>query len=182
MSRLSKTLALTVAVVFVLACNVVTQPFRDAENLAETAQSFGSALPMETLQALPSAIPVETLQALPSLAPSLEAFATNLPDVGNIMDPQGTPVQEWRDIPVMPDATAGQDFPENDIYSFRIDATTAEIEDFYKEKMTALGWSQPFDATTQGDVGIVFFQKGNNALTVTIMSSEGSTVVILTLV
>lgn len=183
MSRTSKALAVTTLIVFLLACNFITQPFRDAENLAETAQAIGSSIPMETLQALPSAIPAETLQALPSLVPSLEAFATSMPDIGNILDPQGTPVQEWKGIPIMPQATAGQEFPESNIYSFKANVTSQEVQDFYEEKLAALGWTQPFDIPNEsGEVSMILFQKGSNALTIMVMSSEGSTVVTLTLV
>ncbi|RPJ28404.1 MAG: hypothetical protein EHM33_04600 [Chloroflexi bacterium] len=181
MSRLSKFLAITVVVGFLLACNFVTQPVRDVENLAETAQSIGSAIPIETLQALPSAIPAETLQALPSLAPTLEAFVTNMPDFGNILNPQGAPVQEWKAIPIMPQATVGQEFSENNTYSFKANVTPKEVQDFYNEKLTALGWNQPFDVPIEGDAGIMVFQKGSSVLTVTITSSEGSSVVVLTL-
>jgi hypothetical protein len=183
MSRPSKFLAATLLVVFLLACNVVSQPFKDAENLAATAQSLGSAIPMETLQALSSAIPQETLQALPSAIPTLEEFMTNMPDIGNILDPQGAPVQEWKGIPIMPQATAGQEFPESNMYSFRAKATPQEVQDFYKEKLTALGWSQPFDIPDQQDgMGMIVFQKGSNSLTIMIITSGDSIVVNLTLV
>jgi hypothetical protein len=181
MSRSSKFLTLAMVIGFLLACNVVTQPLKDTQNLAETAQAIGSSIPMETLQALPSAIPQGTLEALPSLVPSLEAMATNMPDLGNMMNPQGTPVQVWKEIPVMPQATAGQEFPESNIYSFKANVTAQEVQDFYNEKLTALGWSQPFSGTGGGDVGILFYQKGSNSLTITIMGSEGTAVVILTM-
>ena len=67
MSRLSRLLAISVLVLLVLACNFVTQPINNAQNLAGTAQALGTLIPIETLQALPSLIPAETLQALPSL-------------------------------------------------------------------------------------------------------------------
>jgi len=182
MSRLSKFLAITIVVVFLLACSFITQPFKDAQDLAKTAESIGSAIPIETLKALPSEIPAGTLEALPSLAPTLEALVTEIPGVGNVMNPQGTPVQTWKDIPIMPQATAGQEFTESNMYSFKATVTAKEVQDFYTEKLTAVGWKQPFGATSQGDTGIMFFQKEGTSLTITIMSSEGSTVVILTLV
>ena len=111
MSRLSKILSLIVLLVFLLACNFVTQPLNDAQNLSQTAQAVASSLPIETLQAaasqIASAIPAETLQALPSAVPTLEALASALPDFGNMFNPQGTPVQDWRGIPILPEATAG---------------------------------------------------------------------------
>lgn len=176
MSRLSKFLSLTVVVIFLLACNFVTEPIRDAQNLAETAQSVTTLIPFETLQALPSAIPAETLQALPSAVPTFEALAT---EFGNTFDPQGTPVQEWRGIPIMSQATAGQEFSENDMYSFRINVTVPEVQEFYVEQLTALGWNQPFSFPLEAEGGLMFFEKDGVTLTITVTSMEGSVVVLL---
>jgi hypothetical protein len=181
MSRLSKIVLVSVVVVFVLACNFVTEPINDAQNLAQTAQALGTALPIETLQALGSAIPAETLQALPSAIPTLEALASALPDVGNMLNPQGTPVQEWNSIPIMPQATAGQEFTENNTYSFKAPVTTTEVQDFYTQQLAPLGWNQPFSVPIEAEGGIIIFQKEGSVLTITITSSEGSVVVILTL-
>jgi hypothetical protein len=185
MSRLAKFLSLTGLIVFLLACNFVTQPLDDAQNLAQTAQALGTSIPIETLQALPSviesAIPAETLQALPSAMPTLEALASALPDFSNIFNPQGTPVQEWRGIPVMPQATAGQEFAENNTYSFRVAATAQEVQDFYNTQLEPLGWNQPFSFPLEDEGGIMVFQKDESVLTITIVASEGSLVVALTL-
>jgi hypothetical protein len=178
MSRLSKVLALTVAIVFLLACNFVTEPLRDAQNVAATVQSVTTLIPIETLQALPSAIPAGTLEALPSAMPTLEALAT---DFGNYFDPQGTPLQEWRDVPIMPQATAGQEFNDTATYSFKATATVKEVQDYYKTEMTTRGWSQPFDFPLEDTGGLMVFDKDDTTLTVTITSAEGSVVVLLML-
>jgi len=178
MSRLSKVLSISVVVVFVLACNFVTQPIDDVQNLAQTAQALGTTIPIETLQALPSLIPAETLQALPSAFPTIEALATAF---GDVLNPQGTPVQEWNGIPIMPQATAGQEFSENNTYSFKGAMTVQEVQDFYSEQLTALGWNQPFSLPMEAEGGIIVFQKDNSTLTIAVTSAEGSTVVILTL-
>lgn len=170
MSRLSKFLLVMIVAVFVLACNFVTQPIKDVQNLAGTAQSITTAIPIQTLEALPSALPRQTL----------EAIATNFGDVQN---PQGTPVQEWKGIPIMSQATAGQEFNENNtnIYSFKANVTAKEVQDFYSQKLTALGWNQTFNfpGGTQG--GVMAFQKDNSILTILITSSDNSVVVLLTL-
>jgi hypothetical protein len=44
-----------------------------------------------------------------------------------------------------------------------------------------LGWKQPYDIPSEEDAALMIFQKGNNTLAVSITSSEGSSVVILTL-
>ena len=183
MSRLSKILSLIVLLVFLLACNFVTQPLNDAQNLARTAQAVASSLPVETLQAaasqIASAIPQETLQALPSAIPTLQALASSLPDFGNMFDPQGTPVQEWRGIPILPEATAGQEFSENNTYSFKANVTAKDVQDFYTEKLEALGWNQPFSLPIQAEGGLLVFQKEQSSLAITITFSEGSVVVLL---
>ena len=181
MSRLSKILSLTVFVLFLLACNLVTEPIREAQNLAETAQSVTTFIPVETLQALPSAIPAETLQALPSAIPTLEILASAIPDFEHIFNPEGTPVDEWRGIPVMPQATAGQEFGENNTYSFRAEATVQEVQEFYTETLAGLGWEQPFGLPMESAGGLMVFQKDDSTLTVTITYADGTAVVLLTM-
>ncbi|HXQ36086.1 MAG TPA: hypothetical protein VN843_18875 [Anaerolineales bacterium] len=178
MSRLNKLISVTILVLFILACNFVTQPIRDVQNVAGTAQSFASALPVETLQALASQIPAETLQALPSAIPSFEALAT---EFGNMFNPQGTPVESWNDIPIMPEATSGQEFDEK-TYSFKTDATVQEVQNYYSEQLPGLGWNQTFNVPADANGGVSVYSKGSNILTLTITAMEGSTVVILTLV
>lgn len=181
MSRLFKYLTLIVLVLFVLACNAVTQPFNQAQDLAETVQSAATALPVETLQALASQIPVETLQALPSMAPTLEAFASQLPDFGEWFNPQGTPVSAWNEIPVMPQATAGQEFTDSNTYSFRVDATIEEARAFYDAQLPPLGWTSFFNMPADANGSVQVFQRDNSLLTITMAEVEGSLVVILSL-
>jgi hypothetical protein len=168
-------------ILFVLACNFVTQPIEDVQDLAGTAQSFATALPIETLQALattlPSVIPAETLQSLPSAVPTFEAFATQF---GNFFNPQGTPVSEWNGIPIMPQATAGQEFDSTN-YSFRVAVTAQEVQDFYNAQLTSLGWTQPFNIPSGGDAALMLFERDGQNLTITVAPVEGSTVVLLNL-
>lgn len=178
MSRLSKYLAISLVIVFVLACNFVTQPIKDAQEIAGTAQALGTLIPVETLRALPSVIPAETLQAIPSVVPTFEAIAT---EFGGFFNPQGTPVQEWRGIPIMPQATVGQEFTENDTYSFKANVTTKEVQDFYNDKLSALGWKQVVSFPVEAEGGLIIFQKDSNALTITMARSDDVTTVVLTL-
>lgn len=170
MSHLYKILSLSIIIAFLLACNFVTQPVRDAQNLAETAQSVTTLVPVETLQAVASLIP--------SALPTVEALAT---DFGNSLDPQGTPVQEWRGIPIMPQASAGEEFNESNTYSFRVNATAQEVQEFYNQELPALGWNQPFEIPLEADGGLLMYQKDNNGLMIVITPAEGSVVVLLTM-
>jgi len=175
MSRLSKILLVSFVIVFVLACNFVTQPISDVQNLAKTAEALGTAIPIETLQALPSLIPAETLQALPSMAPTVEALATAY---GDLLNPQGTPVEEWNGIPVMPEAVAGQE--AQGMYSYKANVTSEAAAEFYTTRLTALGWKEQFNQP--GETTILFYLKEGQSLTITIAPfEEGSRLIWLAL-
>lgn len=181
MTRLNKFLALSVVILFILACNTVTQPISDVQDLAGTAESIASSLPLETLQALASEIPIETLRALPSAAPTFEALASALPDFGNMFDPQGTPVSEWNGIPVMSQATAGQEFPETKSYSFKVNASIKDAQDYYVAELEKLGWSALLNVPGTESGALLTYQKESSVLTITISDVNGTVVVVLTM-
>lgn len=181
MTRFNKFLSLSILILFILACNTVTNPIGDVQDLAGTAQAVASSMPIETLQAMASQVPVETLQALPSAMPTFEALASSMPDIGTCMDPQGSPSAEWNGIPVMTQATAGQECPDLNSYSFKANVTVKEAQDFYTAEMEKLGWSVLFNMPA-GDAGAVLsFQKDSSSLTITITAMEDAIVVLLTM-
>ena len=171
MSRLTKYLSLSVLVLFILACSTVTQPFKDAQNLAGTAQSFATTLPIETLKAFATQIPASTLEALPSV----------LPDFSDCFNPQGTPVSEWKGIPIMPQATAGQECTNVNTYSFKVDATVKDVQDFYNAQLVEQGWSSLFNMPGDANGAVIAFQKDSSVLTVTIVNVDGTVTVSLTM-
>ena len=115
-----------------------------------------------------------------NLAATAQAFATSIPDVKAYMNPQGTPVAEWNGVPIMTQASAGQEFNPT-TYSFKAAVTATEVQDFYKENLTALGWSEPFDIPGGSSVAVMIFQKDTGLLTITVTPSVGEVVVVLNL-
>ncbi|HEU0295854.1 MAG TPA: hypothetical protein VFR47_24155 [Anaerolineales bacterium] len=170
MLRMSRFLLVAGLVVFALACNFVTQPIRDAQDTVSTVQSVASALPLETIQAFATSLPVETLQAISS----------EVPDFGNMFNPQGEPVSEWNGIPIMPQATAGQEHDANN-YSFKFTGTAKEAQDFYEGEMSDLGWTSLFSMPSSDSGALLSFQKDNKSLTITIVTTDDATVVVLTM-
>jgi hypothetical protein len=169
MSRFSKYLLVFALLVFVLACNFVTQPIRDVQEGIQTVESIVTA------------IPVQTLQAFPSIVPTLEGIASAIPEFDNYFDPQGTPASEWMGVPIMPQAIAGQGFDDN-TYSFKTDASAQAVLDYYNDQLATLGWSQTFNMPVDADGGIAVYSKSSSILTVTVTTLDGSTIVILSLV
>jgi len=81
----------------------------------------------------------------------------------------------------MPEAVAGQEFSENNTYSFKANVTVKDVQDFYDEQLTSLGWDQPFSFPLEAEGGLMVFRKEQSSLAITITSSEGSVVVLLVL-
>ena len=170
MSRLSKYLLLFTLIVFILACNTVTKPIKDVQNVASTAESFASAMPIETMQAFATNMPVETLQSV----------ASALPDFGNMFNPQGEPVAEWNGIPIMSQASAGQEHDKSN-YSFKFTGTVKDAQDFYSTELVKLGWSSLFSLPGDANGALLTFQKDGTSLVITITTTNNETVVLLTL-
>ena len=161
MSRISKLLIVSALALFILACNLITSPINDVENVASTAQAFASEMPFETLQALATSVPVQTFEALPSA----------IPEVGQYFDPSGTPVDLWNDIPVMPQATTGEEFSAS-IYSYTVPASATDVQQFYNQNLEELGWTSPFGFQISEEGGIMFFQKESEFLTITVVPDQ----------
>jgi len=171
MSRLTKILFIPALVVFVLACSTVTQPFNNVKNGVSTAESVASSMPnvASTVESIATNMPVETLQAL----------STSFPDVGNMFNPQGTPVKEWNGVPIMTQATAGQEFTTEKSYSFKATATVKDAEDFYNAELVKLGWSSTFTMPSSAQGAVLVFSKDKSILTVTITSQSDTSIVVL---
>jgi len=166
MSRVSKFTLVLGLIVFILACNTLTRPLNEAQDAVKTAEAIASSMPVETLQAAVTALPVKTLEALPSSIPDLE---TAIPDVTHMLNPQGQPAAEWNNIPVMTDATAGQEFSSTS-YSFATPSTPTQVKDFYDAKLKDLGWTPfMFGSKVTDEGGLMMFQMDKSLLTVTVV-------------
>ncbi len=172
MSRVFRFTLLSILVLFSFACGLITNPLNQAKGLASTAEAIATANPgsLSTLEALPSSMPLSTLEALPSA----------MPEIGKYLNPTGKPVSNWNDIPIMTQATAGQEFNKS-TYSFKATASATDVQTFYAGQLKNLGWSSSFSAQGGGQGGVMLFTKDSKILTITITSSNNSVVVILIL-
>src|SRR5512138_1886979 len=151
MKRISKIVLFAILAVPMLACGLISNPLSGAQNLASTAEAMASALP------------------------------TGLPDVTKYMNPQGQPVAEWNGIPILPQATAGEEFSKG-TYSFRVNGVSEQdIQGFYNDKLKAAGWDSPFSAQGGSAGGLMLFTKESQVLTVTITKADQDMVVLLSL-
>ncbi len=159
MLKVRKFLPLSI-VLFSLACGLVSQalpvtktpvppvpPLSASTNLPEVKPITPS--PDFTATFAPSA--TNTSTEIPNAKPSatvdpqsatLAAMMGSLGAISNIsqyVHPVGTPLSSWRTVPVMPQATAGQEFPGN-IYSYTATAALDQARQFYEGKVQSLGF------------------------------------------
>jgi hypothetical protein len=170
MSRYYRFALLIVLVAATLACGLITNPINNVRDTAETAQAAISAVPIETLKALPSAFP--SLEALSSALPPMEGLE-------GLFDPTGEPVSAWNDVPIMPEATAGNEV--GDKYSFRAPVLVEEVRTFYEDQLTALGWEQMMSLPGGSDAAVMVFTKDDRILTVTATGTDDEVIVVLAL-
>ena len=163
MARKSILMVVAIVLVFTLACNFVTKPFRDAQQAVGTAQSVATQINEFT-----TLVPIETLSALPTV----------FSEFGNYFDPQGTPVAEWNGIPIMSQATAGQEFDANN-YSFKFSGTVKEAVDFYGDALGKAGWSPVVTIPGDEQFATLSYQKDNSFLTVTISNTDSAGAIVV---
>ncbi len=151
MKRVYKFTLLAILIVTALACGVISNPLSGVQNVASTAEALASAIP------------------------------SGLPDVSKYLNPQGQPVSDWNGVPIMSQATAGQEFSKN-TYSYRVSTVSEpDIQAFYNDKLKALGWTSPFSAQGGSAGGLMFFTKDSQILTITITKVDQDSVVLLSL-
>jgi hypothetical protein len=110
----------------------------------------------------------------------LQNLANKPLEISKYLNPTGKPVSNWNDIPIMTQATTGQEFDQH-TYSFKATASAADVQTFYTTQLKTLGWSSSFSAQGGGQGGVMLFTKDSKVLTITITSSNNSVVVILIL-
>ncbi len=114
-----------------------------------TPQSPNTATVSASATSAPTQAPTATTESLAATAtvdPMLATMAAGLGSAGLLMmnpiplyfHPVGAPQKSWHDVPIMPQATAGQEFNGN-TYSYIAAATLDEARQFYAGKAAALG-------------------------------------------
>jgi hypothetical protein len=162
---------LTSMLIFVLSACAPSatkpQPAAATQTLPQQAAVVSTSTPVPTLQPSPTntLVPSPTETATPASSPTTTVdsmVATAMAGTGaqgvlvtiNIMDfihPVGAPLQEWQGVPIMPQATAGQEFRAN-VYDYTAAATLEQANQFYAALASSLGFKNP-PATGYGGSG-----------------------------
>lgn len=188
MTLLRKYALLVVLLIGALACSLTAVPATatPAPPASPTAGSTDTPAFTATVAATDTQVPTGT--ASPSDTPDallqgMPAPFTNLMGIGQFFNPVGQPAQAWNGVPIMPEATAGQEFKPGAVYGFKATAAIAQGVSFYKSKMPPLGFSLYTDTIT-GSTGsgsnamhnsVLYFLKGSQILLIYIASYDTDT-------
>ncbi len=149
MKTFSKAILLSILILALASCNTFAPP--------------PTATPTSTATSLPTATNTPTPTNTPTKTP---VPPTETPSVPVLPIPSGKPVSEWEGIPIMPNAIAGQGDSKG--YSFTVNASADEIQQFYEKELGKLGWK--VFASGQGTTSVIllFFMKETSVMTVSI--------------
>jgi len=138
-----------------LACSLVSQaapPTQTAippsDTPVFTATSAPSDTPVSTDTAQPSDTPTPSTPTInPALVLLTQMVGTEFAQLGPsahligflnfYSNPTGTPLESWHDVPIMKEATAGQEF-QADIYSYKAATTLQKATSFYASQANAM--------------------------------------------
>ena len=81
----------------------------------------------------------------------------------------------------MPQATAGEEFAESSIYSYKVDASIEEVQQYYQTELEELGWKSFFNMPADSGGSVQDYQKEGSVLTITIVDTQGNIVVMLSM-
>ena len=81
----------------------------------------------------------------------------------------------------MPQATEGQEFVDSSIYSYKVDASIEEVQQYYKTELEELGWQSFFNMPSDSGGSVQVYQKEGSVLTITVIDTQGSIVVMLSM-
>jgi hypothetical protein len=171
MKNIRKFLILIPVLLFVLACQAVMRPLEQVQDVGATAASIATQAEEFATQALELATemaPIETL--IPSAIPGL-------PD-GNPLDPQSPPLKEWKGVPIMPQASAGEE--SSDMYIYKVAVTLKEVEEYYAAQLPSLGWKSEFSIPGTSGMAILMYSKDSQVLSITITDQQDFLLVMVT--
>jgi hypothetical protein len=144
--------------------------------MPDVRKSLVVALALILLTACQSSAEPTQAGSAPSAPTSSANDSTSAP-LGNPLNPSAAPVGMWRDIPIMPQATAGEE--AEGMYGYKVDAAPEEVEDYYRKYLPPFKWVESYYEPYQDGMGILMFSRGSSLLTIAISDVNDYLLVLL---
>lgn len=133
-------------------------------------QPTHAVIPTFTAVQMQEAISTQSLTSSPF--PLSETPNTALEPVA-----EGQPSPEWKGIPIMPDAIAGEGDEEG--YVFTINATPLQVQEYYQLELGERGWQLFSQESGGSSLTLIFIDRASATLTVNILSKGEEVLVLL---
>jgi hypothetical protein len=87
---------------------------------------------------------------------------------------------DWNGIPIVPQATGGQETKEKDGYTYKTNENMGDVLAFYMDKLNALGWTPVVEPVVGKFSDLLIVKKGASSLEINIFdrSPNGAAVII----
>ena len=119
-----------------------------------------------------------TLTIAPTFVPTITSLPSlQTPDAVSSLIPEGQSASEWKGIPIMPGATAGEGDEES--YVFTIKATPQQVADYYQAELATLGWQSFGTENKDASLMLLFMDKDSATLTINIIAKGDQALVLL---
>lgn len=166
---------------------VMTTPLLETATIAPTATNFPTQAPTATPVPVATEPPMTATTAaiIDTYSETMVAMVGSegaLLNIGQYFNPVGTPVQSWHNVPVMPQATAGQEYSAI-IYSYTAAATLEQAHQFYQSKAASLGFASPpgtgYSGSGNGASHNIDFVSHNLTIVLTSFDNDTSHVIVV---
>lgn len=167
MKTIRKAILLTAFVAALISCNVLAPKPREAPTPTDTSLPTSTSTPAPTLTATETPSPIS-----PTETPSSSVLPL----------PSGKPASSWENIPIMPNAIAGEERSSGGTksYTFTVEASAEEIQTFYETELAKLGWNRL--AVGQGaekNTLMIIFTKGSNILSLLVLPQPDGIILVM---
>ena len=174
MKILHKIIIVSILIFSLASCNVFVPEPTETPVPTSTNTPTLTSTPKPTITSTPTETPTET--------PTITLTQTSVPPTETegpvvLPEPSGDPASEWKGIPIMPAAIAGEG--DGSGYSFIISASPDDVQEYYEKEMAELGWNML--ATGQGNTSalILIFMKKTDSASVSIIPQPDGIIYVL---
>jgi hypothetical protein len=168
MKTIGLVMIFSLLVVALTSCKPATANPTEMPTSTTTSVLTVTSTPKPTIT--PTATPTQTPE--PTITSTVTPTDTPVPPTETPTNPalplpSGTPLTTWKGFPIMPGAIAGDG--DNSSYSFTVQASFDDVQEFYTNELAQLGWN--LFTSGQGTTGtlLLMYMKGTDILSVSII-------------
>jgi hypothetical protein len=144
--------------------------------LASCTVATPEPTPMPTFTPSPTDTPLPTDTPTPTVTKTVPPPSPT-EDIFSAMVPVGVPETEWKGIPVMPGAIAGEG--DNAGYTFTIQATVEEIQSYYEKELAKQNTYLLASGQGQNGSNMLIFMKDSQTVSISIFPYQDFYIVML---